>query len=75
MTKETKKLMQRMHTDPNTHVNWKFNSFRSKKQAKREWEVWDLVAEIISKRQTIKYKNSSKFTRVWIDLYNKLSKF
>jgi len=65
MTKETKNLMQRMQADPNTHVNWKFNSFRSKKeieQAKREWEVWDLVDEIISKHQ-----NSSKFTRVWIN--------
>ena len=78
MTKATKNLMQRMQADPNTHVSWKFNSFRSKKeieQAKREWEAWDLVDEITSKRRTIKYQNSSKFTRAWIDLYNKLSKF
>ena len=78
MTKETEKLMQRIQADLNTHVHWKFNSFKSKKeieQAKREWEAWDLVDEITSKRQTIKYKNSSKFTRAWIDLYNKLSKF
>jgi len=70
----TKKLIQRIQADPNIHMNWKLDSFRSKEekeQARKEKEAWESVDQIRAKHQAIKYKSSSKFTQFWIDFFGK----
>ena len=74
MNEGTRKATQKLDADPNIHISWNFERFRSKDEkegAKRENEAWELIDEIEAKRQAIKYENSSKFSRFWIDFFKK----
>ena len=74
MDEETRKAIQKLDSAKGVHISWNFEKFKSKeekKKTKKENKAWELIDEIEAKRQAIKYENSSKFSRFWMDFTSK----